>query len=128
MTYFVVPVLVVEKVGPVEAVKRSVAIMKRTWGEALVGRLGLGLFILLLALPGILLFVVGILLLAAGQQALFAAGIALLVLAVVYFLGLAVVGAALQGIFVSALYQYASDGEVPEGFKASTLRRAFEPR
>jgi len=34
-TYFVVPVLVVEKAGPVEACKRSVSLMKRTWGESL---------------------------------------------------------------------------------------------
>src|SRR5262245_4882427 len=38
MTFFVVPVLVVEKVGPFEAVQRSMAILRKTWGEALVGR------------------------------------------------------------------------------------------
>src|SRR6516162_6321216 len=49
ITYFVVPVLVVEKVGPIEAVKRSVQILKQTWGDALVGKFGIGLFILLMS-------------------------------------------------------------------------------
>ncbi len=35
VTYLVVPVLVVEKAGPIEAVKRSTALLKKTWGEAL---------------------------------------------------------------------------------------------
>ena len=46
MTYFVVPVLVVEKTGPMEAVSRSVALLKKTWGEALVGRMGIGLVLM----------------------------------------------------------------------------------
>ena len=45
MTYFVVPVLVVEKLGPIDATKRSMSLMYRTWGEALVGKVGLGLFL-----------------------------------------------------------------------------------
>jgi hypothetical protein len=123
LTYFVVPVLVIEKVGPFAAIGRSASILKRTWGEALVGRLGIGLFILLLALPGVLLFVVGIGVLSTGS--LVVLGLALMVLGVVYFIGLAAVSAALQGIFVSALYQYAAHGQVPQGFEADTMRSAF---
>ncbi len=56
-TYFVVPVLVVEKVGPIEAVKRSGSIIKKTWGEGLTGNLGISvvffLLFLLAALPAI---------------------------------------------------------------------------
>jgi hypothetical protein len=123
LTYFVVPVLVVEKVGPMEAIKRSTAILKRTWGEALVGRFGLGLFVLLLAIPGILLLFIGVALVGGGQPV--ALGLAVIALAVLYFLGVAAIGTALQGIFVSALYQYASQGEVPVGFDAATMRGAF---
>lgn len=50
VTFFVVPVLVVEKVGPFEAIKRSIALLKKTWGEALAGNFGLGLFMFLLML------------------------------------------------------------------------------
>ena len=46
ITYFVVPVLVVDGVGPIEAIKRSSAILKRTWGEAVAGEGGLGIIAL----------------------------------------------------------------------------------
>ncbi len=123
MTYFVVPVLVVEKVGPFAAVGRSVAILKKTWGEALVGHLGVGLFVLLLALPGILLIVGAVLVFATGKAV--ALGLVLLVLGLLYLLAVSAVGAALQGIFVSALYHYAERNEVPSGFEAETMQRAF---
>jgi Family of unknown function (DUF6159) len=38
ITYFVVPVLVTEKVGPITAVKRSAAILRSKWGESLAAR------------------------------------------------------------------------------------------
>src|SRR5262245_22771845 len=41
-TYLVVPILAVEDVGPIEAIKRSTALLKRTWGEQVVGNAGLG--------------------------------------------------------------------------------------
>jgi hypothetical protein len=126
LTYFVVPVLVVEKLGPLAAFRRSMAILRQTWGEALVGKIGIGFFLLLLALPGILLAVVGIALLAAGPLAVL--GAALLILGLIYFVGLAAVSAALQGIFVSALYQYAANGQVPLGFEPDTMRAAFGHR
>ena len=43
ITYFVVPVLVTEKVGPVTAVKRSAAILRSKWGESLAGEARIGL-------------------------------------------------------------------------------------
>ena len=41
-TYLVVPILAVEGIGPIEAVKRSVELLKRTWGEQIVGNMGIG--------------------------------------------------------------------------------------
>jgi hypothetical protein len=123
ITYFVVPVLVVEKVGPFAAIKRSTEILKKSWGEALVGGLGIGLFVLLLALPGILLLIVAIVAMAMGKAV--ALGVILLVLALIYLLMVSAASAALQGIYVSALYQYASQGEAPHGFDQTTMAHAF---
>ena len=38
-----VPVLVVEQVGPVDALKRSASLLKKTWGEQIIGNAGIGL-------------------------------------------------------------------------------------
>jgi len=123
MTYFVVPVLVVEKVGPFAAISRSVAILKKTWGEALVGHFGIGLFLFLLSLPGIVLLVLGVVMLGAGKAMV--VGWALLACGGLYLLLMAAVGAALQNIYVCALYHYSETNEVPAGFEADTMRRAF---
>ena len=40
MTFFVVPILIVEGVGPIEAIKRSKGYFTRTWGEQLVSGFG----------------------------------------------------------------------------------------
>ena len=50
-TFFVIPVLVVDGLGPIAAVKRSAAILKRTWGESLGGEGGLGLIAFAASLP-----------------------------------------------------------------------------
>jgi hypothetical protein len=122
MTYFVVPVLVVEKLGPIAAVSRSIEIMKKTWGESLVGGIGIGLFSFLLALPGIVLFFLALSLLGTAQ----ALGLALVVLALLYFLAWGAMTAALKGVYLSALYQYAANKRVPEGFDSYTIEHAFQ--
>lgn len=124
VTFFVVPVLVVEKVGPFEAIKRSVSLLKRTWGEALVGHWGLGLFMFLLMLPGVLILVGG----GALMSQSVAAGALVLGSGILYLLGCGAVGSALNTIFLAALYQYASFKTVPVGFDQHVLEGAFMAR
>jgi hypothetical protein len=127
MTYFVVPVIVMEKANPFQAIGRSLGILRKTWGEALVGNLGLGLFKFLLALPLLLLILAGVALCAAGGP-LIGAGAAVLLLAAVYFLVYLAVVSALGTIYLSALYQYAAFDAVPAGFDADAMRQAFVTR
>jgi hypothetical protein len=122
MTFFVVPVLVVERVGPVEAVKRSVSLLRKTWGEALAGRLGLGFVLLLLAIPVILLFVAGGAAIAGGMVPV---GIALVVAGGIALLLHMAISSALHTILLAALYQYAADERVPEGFDRNVMEGAF---
>src|SRR5262249_49103908 len=124
MTYFVVPVLVVEKVGPLAAIGRSMQILRKTWGESLVGKIGVGFFRFLLRLPGIAVLVIGSLIVM-NQHVL---GAAVIVLGLAYLLAWSAAGAALNGIFLSALYQYAEVREVPEGFDSAVLEKAFGHR
>jgi hypothetical protein len=122
MTFFVVPVLVVEKVGPIDAVGRSISLLRKTWGEALVGNMGLNFVMLLLAIPVILLFVAGGAMLAAGHAI---PGVAFLVLGGVALLLHMAIGAALHTILLAALYQYAHDDRIPQGFDRHALLGAF---
>lgn len=126
ITFFVVPVLVIERVGPLEAVRRSLGILRKTWGEALIGNVGLGFFKFLLALPGVLLVMGGIGLLSAVQP--MGLGIVVLILGIVWLLGAAAIGAALDTIFLSALYQYAAFEKIPEGFDRETIEHAFKSK
>ena len=122
MTFFVVPVLVVEKTGPVAAVGRSLSLLKKTWGEALVGHMGLNFVMFLLAIPIILLLVAGGAMIAYGMAV---PGVALLVVAGIAFLMHMAVGAALHTIFLAALYQYAAEDRVPQGFDRNVMASAF---
>ena len=122
MTFFVVPVLVVEKVGPIAAVSRSMSLLSKTWGEALVGRLGLGLFLFLLAIPVFLLFAGGIAALVSGMVPV---GVALLIAGGIALLLHSAISAALHTILLAALYQYASQGSVAPGFDQHTFESAF---
>jgi hypothetical protein len=121
LTYFVVPVLIVEKVGPFEAIARSARLLKRTWGEALGGRIGIGWFLLPFWLIGIVLVVGGIFLLGTALPL----GVLLLVVAVVYMVALGLVNSALETILLSGLYLYATQGEVPAGMDRSVVQGAF---
>jgi hypothetical protein len=122
MTYFVVPVLVVEKTGPVEAVGRSLSILRKAWGEALVGNLGLNFVMFLLALPIVLLIIVGAYMFAQGSAAL---GLALIIVAGIGFLIHTAIGAALHTIHLAALYQFATTDRVPDGFDRNVMASAF---
>jgi hypothetical protein len=121
LTFFVVPVLVVEKVGPFEAISRSTAILRKAWGEALVGHWGIGLFMFLVSLPGIILLIFGVMLLSTALIP----GIALIALGGIYLLAMMAIGPTLNGICLAALYQFAADGHVPRAFKADLLSGAF---
>lgn len=126
LTYFVVPVLVVDNVGPIDAVKRSVGLLRKSWGEGLVGNAGLGLFTLLLMLPAFLLIAGGVYLLGA-TEAPWMVGVSVASLGLIAFLLAAAVASALGTVFQAALYRYAVGQEVPAGFQRIDLEGAFRP-
>jgi hypothetical protein len=122
VTYFVVPVLIYEHVGPWPAVKRSASILKGTWGEALVGNLGLGAIFFLAMLPGIFILVLGIYGLVAWG---IAAGIVILALAIVYILMIGIIASAAEAVLVAALYRFATTGQVSEEFQGFAFEKPF---
>ena len=106
VTFLVLPVIVVEGHSVGAAVRRSVDLFKRTWGENLVAQVGFGLIGFEAAIPGIALIVLG-----ASNGLLLVA-----ILGVLLVAAAAIVMATLNGIFQTALYHYAADGTVPGGY------------
>lgn len=124
-TYLVVPVLVTQGLGPIESIKKSAAIFKKTWGEQIAGNVGIG-FVFGLATLGLIALSVPLVGLAvsAGEPVLIAATVGLLVAA---FLAVAVLNSALSGIYQAALYRFAVTGEVAAGEAGAVFdRRALE--
>ena len=121
VTFFVVPVLVIEKAGPIEAIKRSGAILKSSWGESLGAKGGIGFFCFLATLPCIAFVVAGVALFAKAAPL----GIALVACGVLGMLIVSLVSSALSAIVQAAIYMYGSTGNAPSSFEASNLRGMF---
>jgi hypothetical protein len=124
-TFLVVPVLVSRDVGPIDALKQSTALLKRTWGENAIGQVGIGAAFGLVTFAVVLLGV-GLVVLAA--QASIALAIAVGVVVAIGVLLLGIYQAALGGIYSAALYRYAVSHETPEAFRGVALAQAFAPK
>jgi hypothetical protein len=125
-TFLTAPILVSRDIGPVDAVKESATLLKKTWGENIIGNAGMGLvfFLFYLGVIGVgALFVFG-----AAQTGNIALIVLVAAIAVLAVIGLALVQAALQGVYSAALYRYATDGNVGESFSSALLGEAFRPK
>ncbi len=121
-TFLVVPVLVSQDIGPIDALKRSLELLKRTWGENAIGNVGIGAAFGLIMVAVI---VVGVAVCIAAASVSPSLALALAALFVIGVLLIGVYQAALSGIYSAALYRYASDGRAPAGFEGALLGSAF---
>jgi hypothetical protein len=109
VTFLVVPVLAVEGLGPIQAIQRSWALLKHSWGEQIAGTISISAVFTLIGI-GVSLVLVG-------------AGVGLSIwlepilpavlfgtLLVMFLVGLGLVNSTLSGIFAAAVYTYAVDG------------------
>lgn len=122
-TYLVIPVLVVEGVGPIEAIKRSAALLRKTWGEQLVSRFGFDLMVIIVGLP-IVLVAVAISVVIPQPAGLIIA----VAFGVVAIGSLILVTSALKAIYVAALYEYATDGVLPDSFPREVVADSWAPK
>jgi len=127
VTYFVVPIIVVERKGALEAVGDSKDLLARTWGKQIVSGLGFGLLGFLLTIPAIAIIVAAIAGVAISQGHYAGGWGTLAIAAVLYLVALTIVLSALRAIFGVVLYMFAKTGSAPEGFDAAALRGAIQP-
>jgi hypothetical protein len=116
-TLFVLPIMVVEGIGPLKAFRRSRALLKSRWGPHQQGLLGTGLVFLLLFGFGLVPFGWG---LAVGEE-----GVVWAVGAILYWLILSALWSVVHGILVVTLYHYATDSEAAFGFNWQALNHPW---
>ena len=116
-TIFVIPVIVMEDVGPVKALRRSRELLRHTWGTRQSGILGTGFVFAVLFLAGLIPFLWGVL---ADASPGGWVGFALL-----YWLVLGSLWSLVHGILVTALYHYATASEASFGFSWQALNHPW---
>jgi len=122
----VIPVLVMERKGPIGALTESTKLLKKTWGEQLVGHFSFSSMFALLGLPAFVLVVVSVCLIAGFHTGgMWVLGLAVFVLAMLYLITLSLVQSAMKAIFQAALYLYAKTGTAPEGFSGTVMQGAI---
>ena len=119
LTYFVIPVIVAEGLGPVAAIKSSMHTLKKEWGTALMGNFSMGTLAFLLFLP-----VIGIGILVGMTVNVTAA------IAVSVPLGLLAVlaSATADAVFKAYLYSFATGKTLPHNVDTNAMRGAFSQR
>lgn len=123
-TFFAVPVLVVEGVGPVAAIRHSASAVRKTWGKALTGHIGLEIFHIIAGLAAVPFLLVAILLF--GRDPVPAMVIAALV--VIWWVLCSLVITTLSAILRAGLYIYAVEGKMPVHFDSKLISSAFDVR
>jgi hypothetical protein len=128
LSYLAIPVLVVENKGPIDALKESASLLRRTWGEQLIGNFSFGVIFFLLNIPAIVAIIGGIIFFMQQQIPL---GITLIAIGALYLLVVSLVQSALQAIFQAAVYLYAAnpqDPQVTRGFPVQLASSAISPK
>ncbi len=108
-TFLAVPVLVSRDIGPVDVVKESASLFRRTWGEQVVGNFGIGWVGFMIAISWTIL--VGGTLFVLSSLGIGIAVFPVLAIALLGYVALGLFLSALKGIYTAALYRYASTGE-----------------
>jgi hypothetical protein len=125
-TIFVLQGIVYENIGPFSAIKRSVEILKKTWGESLIRYYGLGLVEGLLIVAGVIIGIVLVVL-----SVLFGSVIIIILsicLVLIYITLVILIFGVANTIFNTALYVYAVTGKVPSGFSNDIMSGSFKKK
>lgn len=122
-TFFVIPLLALEDIGPRDALRRSVSLVRERWGEGLVGSAAISTAVFLVGF-------VPFLGLCEGANALYgvsyAAGTAVGLVAFVVLIASLALGSALGIIFRVELYRYTIEGSATRHFDEDDMLAAFQ--
>jgi hypothetical protein len=125
-TAMTLPVLIEEDVGPIEAISRSLELLRRNWGENLIGNGGISLGVAVAAIP---VFALCMLLMFAAVST-HATGTLVLAIAfvVLAMIALSLVSTTLHTIYTAALYRFASGSQENAGIDGDLLASAYRQK
>jgi Family of unknown function (DUF6159) len=120
------PVLIEEDVGPVEAISRSLALLRRNWGENVIGNGGISLGVAVVAIPivGISLLMVFAAISTRASATIFLA----MAMFVLTLIALGLVSTTLHTIYTAALYRFATGSKENAGIDGDLLAGAFRQK
>lgn len=124
VTFFVVPVLALEGIGPIAAMKRSANLVRQKWGQQVTGNVAIGGIATVVSIVGALAVAGGIVLLVSGVATNVVIGVVLVVVGGLVTITGAVVTGAMRGVFGVALYHFSVDDEARGPFDRDELARA----
>ena len=120
-TFFAVPALTLEDVGPLAAIKRSSAIVRRRWPESVTGTIAIGGAAAFAMIPGIALCTAGIALFKSEPVS----GAIVLALGVVAILPVMLYSSATSAVFSIAVWEYANHAASNGPFATEDLEQPF---
>ncbi len=124
-SFFALPILALEGLGPFDTLKRSVGVVRQKWGESLAGVVGIGAVTFLLFLAAAIVVAIGIF---AGVSGLWVVGIPLIIIGAVALVAVMAVASVLRAVFTVAVFRFATEGVAVEGFDAADLERTFRSK
>lgn len=128
LTFFIVPVLIFENKSVIDSIKQSGIHFKNTWGENIVGQVSMSLFFILVGLLGAIPLIVGIVVTVNSISESIVFILMGFTFMIFYWMLLGIVGSALDGIFKTALYVYATTGKISPEFDPELIRSAFKSK
>jgi hypothetical protein len=130
---FVIPTLVrdVETANPLQLLRNSAGLLKRTWGELVIGFVGLELVFLAIIVPLILAtcFVPWMLVHYFGHHSLWVGvGMTMVGIGIIFLISITLswISNMVISLYRCALYIYATEGVVPETFDKELLDSAWK--
>jgi hypothetical protein len=124
VAFFALPIIALEGVGPLQAVRRSARLFKERWGEGFTGIASIGAGMIVLMITIMVVWFAGLVLLFVFPPV----GVVLLLVALAAFLASLALSFALGQLFSLLVYRYATTGQTYGSFTESDLQHAFKPR
>ena len=128
LTLLVLPLVALEGLGPVAAVKRSSSLFKAHWGDQFRGLISVGIRVLPFTLGSILIIGIGVAILTQEGADGRVIGVALVGFGAVALAISAWIGSTLRQVFAVVLYRFALDGTVVGGFSAEELESSVRSK